>query len=75
MCDRAAETCPFFPGPAHRIHWSFPDPAAAEGSDDERLEVFRRVRDGIRERVFAYLAQPGKPRMEVQYNAAVDLGT
>ncbi|MFN8496618.1 MAG: arsenate reductase ArsC [Anaerolineae bacterium] len=47
VCDNAKENCPVFPGPAQRIHWSFEDPAAAEGSEDARLAVFRRVRDEI----------------------------
>src|SRR4051794_29291141 len=47
VCDSAAETCPLFPGRAERIHWSFPDPAAAEGTHDERLVVFFRVRYDI----------------------------
>ncbi len=47
VCDRAAEECPIFPGPAQRLHWSFPDPAAVPGSDAERLQAFRNVRDGL----------------------------
>ena len=47
VCDRANENCPVFPGHAKRIHWSFDDPAKAEGTDDERSFVFRRVRDEI----------------------------
>jgi arsenate reductase (thioredoxin) len=47
VCDNAAETCPLFPGPARRIHWSFPDPAAVAGSEAERLASFRQVRDAI----------------------------
>lgn len=46
VCDRARENCPVFPG-ARAIHWSFDDPAAAGGSDEERFKVFRRVRDEI----------------------------
>ena len=49
LCDHAAKTCPFFPGKGERIHHSFPDPAAAEGSREEKIEMFRRVRDGLRE--------------------------
>jgi arsenate reductase len=45
--DNANETCPVFPGAAKRIHWSFDDPAAATGTDDEILAEFRRVRDQI----------------------------
>lgn len=51
VCDRAAETCPVFPGRAERIHWSFPDPAAVEGDEAARLEAFRRIRDEIAARV------------------------
>lgn len=47
VCDNAAEACPVFRGKARRKHWSFPDPAAAKGSEDEKLAVFRRVRDDI----------------------------
>ncbi len=47
VCDNAAERCPIFPGPAKRIHWSFPDPAVAQGSQEQRLQVFRTVRNEI----------------------------
>lgn len=43
VCDPAREACPFFPGQHRTLHWSFDDPAAAEGSEEERLAVFRRV--------------------------------
>src|SRR5713101_4529096 len=45
VCARARETCPDFP--ATRLHWSFDDPAAADGSEEAQLKVFRRVRDEI----------------------------
>jgi arsenate reductase (thioredoxin) len=51
VCDEANEACPFFPGADKRLHWSFEDPSRAEGSEDERLAIFRRVRDEIRERI------------------------
>jgi arsenate reductase len=41
VCDRAREACPVFPGDPMRIHWSFPDPSAVEGSEDERYRAFR----------------------------------
>ncbi|HTK06207.1 MAG TPA: arsenate reductase ArsC [Ktedonobacteraceae bacterium] len=47
VCDRAAEACPIFPGKAERFHWSFPDPAAVQGTDEARLEAFRQVRDAL----------------------------
>ena len=55
VCDTAAENCPVFPGPARRIHWSFPDPAAAVGDDQQRLQVFREVRDAIEARLRAWV--------------------
>ncbi|GHO84097.1 arsenate reductase ArsC [Dictyobacter formicarum] len=47
VCDQAAEQCPVFPGKAIRIHWSIPDPAAAQGTHEERLAAFRQVRDDL----------------------------
>src|SRR5215208_1400890 len=55
VCDDANEACPVFPGAKNRLHWSLPDPSAAEGTEEERLAVFRSVRDGIRDRVQAEL--------------------
>ena len=55
VCDDANEACPFFPGGANRLHWSFEDPSKAEGTEEERLAVFRSVRDLIRERIEADL--------------------
>ena len=49
VCDSARESCPVFPGDAIRIHQNFEDPAALQGSEQERLAVFRRVRDEIRQ--------------------------
>ena len=51
VCDDAKEACPFFPGAAQRLHWSLQDPAAAEGTEDECLEVFRSVRDRLRHHI------------------------
>jgi arsenate reductase len=51
VCDEANEACPFFPGGKSRLHWSFEDPSQVTGSEEERLAVFRRVRDEIRERI------------------------
>ena len=51
VCDDANEACPFFPEAPSRLHWSFKDPSKAEGSEEERLAIFREVRDGIRRRI------------------------
>jgi arsenate reductase (thioredoxin) len=56
VCDNAAENCPVFPGRVERLHWSFPDPAAAEG-DEAKLVSFRQVRDGLIERFRAFLRE------------------
>jgi arsenate reductase (thioredoxin) len=53
VCDSARESCPVFFGSANRLHHSFEDPAALNGSEEERLAAFRRVRDQLR----AYLAE------------------
>ena len=47
VCDNAKERCPIFPGTWKFLHWSLEDPAAAEGTAEERLAVFREVRDQI----------------------------
>ena len=56
VCGQADPVCPMFPGQMHRYHWGFDDPAHATGSEDERLAVFRRVRDEIRRVFEAYAA-------------------
>jgi arsenate reductase len=59
VCDDAAEACPVFPGKADRLHWSFPDPAAVAGSEVERLQSFRDVRDALAAQFTGWLkAQP-----------------
>ncbi|MFP3897364.1 MAG: arsenate reductase ArsC [Anaerolineales bacterium] len=57
VCDQAAENCPLWLGSGSVVHAGFPDPAAAKGSDAERMQVFCRVRDGLREKVFDYLQE------------------
>ena len=49
VCEEANEACPFFPGAAERLHWSLPDSAAAQGTEEQRLEVFQSVRDLLRD--------------------------
>jgi arsenate reductase (thioredoxin) len=51
VCQRAQEMCPVFPGVAKRLFWPFEDPAQAQGTEEERLAVFRRVRDAIDDRI------------------------
>jgi len=54
VCDNAKQGCPVFPAKTKRIHWSVEDPAAAQGSEQERLTAFRRVRDELRARLQAF---------------------
>jgi len=56
VCDNARDNCPVFPAGVERIHWSFEDPAAVQGTEEERLSAFRRIRDQIHERVKAFSA-------------------
>lgn len=49
VCDNAQENCPVFPGKSNRLHFNFPDPAKAIGTDEAVLDEFRKVRDMIRD--------------------------
>ena len=51
LCDEAQQACPAFPGAARRLHWSLPDPAAAQGTDRERMAAFRTVRNELAARI------------------------
>ena len=61
VCDSADKNCPIFPGMGVRLHWSFEDPAAAEGSPDKKLARFREVRDLIDRQVRSWLIEKGIP--------------
>jgi arsenate reductase len=56
LCDDARDECPVFPGEATRIHWSIPDPSAAEGSEGTMLEAFRAARDEIDQRIERFVS-------------------
>ncbi len=57
VCDRAKESCPVFPGATKTIHWSFDDPAGADGTTEEQMNIFRRVRDEIGEAIRRFLCE------------------
>jgi arsenate reductase (thioredoxin) len=57
VCDNARDACPVFPAGTARLHWSFEDPAAKQGTDQERLDEFRRIRDQIHARVRAFYGE------------------
>ena len=55
VCDQARQSCPVFPGVHESLHWGYEDPAAAEGTDEERLAVFRRVLIGMSQRIQQFI--------------------
>ena len=55
VCDNAKQTCPIFPGKYEKIHWDLEDPAEAQGSEEERLAFFRRIRDEIKNNIHVFI--------------------
>jgi arsenate reductase (thioredoxin) len=62
VCDRARQSCPVFPSARRLLRWSFEDPAEAQGSREEKLAVFRRIRDQIAARITQEFASVGAER-------------
>ena len=63
VCDEARQVCPVFPGVHESLHWGYEDPADAQGSDDERLAVFRRVFIQIGERIRQFATVASRQRV------------
>jgi arsenate reductase len=61
LCDEANEACPTFPFAKQRLHWSFKDPARVTGSNEKRLQAFRRIRDEIRAALQDFIASALSP--------------
>jgi arsenate reductase len=60
VCDDAEKNCPtVWPGVNQRMHWSFEDPAAFQGSDEEKLEKFRQIRDLIEKKIKEWVTEQG----------------
>lgn len=57
VCDNAKENCPYFPSTAQKFHYNFPDPAKASGSEEEIMEVFRNVREQIKDYCRKFVAE------------------
>jgi arsenate reductase (thioredoxin) len=58
LCDESLDAaCPVFPGSVARLHWPFPDPAGVEGSEEEKLDQVRRIRDDIRCKIEEWLGE------------------
>ena len=62
VCDSARQTCPTFPGEGERLHWSYDDPSAVEGSEEERLKAFRLVFALISDRIDLFVAVDTRAR-------------
>ena len=56
VCNNANQTCPIFPGKYEKVHWDLEDPAGAVGSEEERLIIFRRIRDQIKNNISGFLS-------------------
>jgi len=74
VCDHAAQNCPAWLGEGIVQHIGFPDPAKADGTDEERMIVFRQVRDGLRDQVIAYLNSDANA-LEVHFDATANLSS
>ena len=55
VCDSARQNCPVFPGEGDRFHWGYPDPSAATGTDEERMEAFRKVFTAMSQRIDLFM--------------------
>jgi len=55
VCDNAKENCPYFPGGATYIHWSFPDPDIFTGNEEDKINEFRKVRDEIEKKILHFI--------------------
>ena len=58
VCDNAKETCPVFPVKYKSLHWSLEDPAQAQGTEEEKLLIFRKIRDDIGDNIMKFLNGP-----------------
>lgn len=63
VCDQARQACPVFPGEGERLHWGYEDPAAVEGTEEERLDAFRRTLTAMSQRIRSFVSLAG-PRGE-----------
>ena len=76
VCDRAKESCPFFPGRPVLAHWGMPDPAEVEGSDEEKLTAFRDTLITLGRRIDLLLALPVEKLERLALERRVrDIGT
>jgi arsenate reductase len=72
VCDQARQNCPVFPGVEQTGHWSVEDPSEATGGEEERLEVYRRIRDDLRNRIHVFILAAS--RADLSTPAATQVG-
>lgn len=70
VCDNARESCPVFPGAHESLHWGYDDPAAVQGTDDERRQAFRRTFVAMGERISQFATLVRRQRRETAQAAA-----
>lgn len=70
VCDRADATCPAFPGDTERIHWSFEDPAAIEGTKEEKRRAFERTAKDLMGRIRIWMSLPAISSRVTAVNSA-----
>ena len=71
VCDRARQSCPVFPGSGETLHWDLPDPAEVEGTDEDKLEAFRRTRTQVADHLRPFVAEALERRAAREAEAAV----
>jgi len=59
VCDKAEKICPSYPSMGTRLYWPFPDPSTFEGTEEEKLEFFRKIRSSIEEKILEWLRSRG----------------
>jgi len=74
VCDEARQVCPVFPGVHESLHWGYEDPAEAEGPEDERLAVFRRVFVQVGERISQFIPLALRQQRERQETVSTTIG-
>ncbi|MFH1327558.1 MAG: arsenate reductase ArsC [Candidatus Bathyarchaeota archaeon] len=57
VCDNAKQTCPVFPGQYEKVHWDLEDPAEAKGTEEEKLEVFKKTRELIQQKILQWIKE------------------
>ena len=74
VCDQARQSCPVFPGGKRTLHWGYPDPSEAVGTDEERLAAFRAVLIALGERIALFVPIALRERAAAAVHSAAPAG-